>query len=63
MGKLFALAMAALMATPIAYGEESSDGANRFIEEVVVVAPARKDRVVRRDTIDHCAKRRAARKS
>ena len=32
MGKLFALVVAALIAIPTAYGEESADGANRFIE-------------------------------
>ena len=44
MRKLFALGMATWMAIPMVYAEESADGANRFIEEVVVVARKREER-------------------
>lgn len=43
MRKLFALGMATWMAIPMVYAEESADGANRFIEEVVVVARKREE--------------------
>ena len=43
MHKLFALTMATLIGTPIAQAEETAAGANRFIEEVVVVARKREE--------------------
>ena len=44
MRKLVAIAMASLMAIPMVYAEEgANDGANRFIEEVVVVARKREE--------------------
>ena len=43
MHKLLALTMATLIGTPIAQAEETAAGANRFIEEVVVVARKREE--------------------
>jgi iron complex outermembrane receptor protein len=43
MHKLFALTMATLIGMPIAQAEETAAGANRFIEEVVVVARKREE--------------------
>ncbi|NCF31979.1 MAG: TonB-dependent receptor [Proteobacteria bacterium] len=43
MHKLFALTRATLIGTPIAQAEETAAGANRFIEEVVVVARKREE--------------------